>query len=89
MTHSENMSWRFRMCGVLLAVLFFAVSASYAQQPNATILGTVKDSTGGTVAGATVTVTNVDTGLSERSRLATMAATAFPPCQWAITKYKS
>jgi hypothetical protein len=33
-----------------------------AQLPTGTILGTVQDTTGGTVAGATVTVTNPDTG---------------------------
>ena len=48
---------------VALALLLMAIPA-LAQLPTATILGTVKDSTGAVVAGASVTVKNVDTGFS-------------------------
>jgi Carboxypeptidase regulatory-like domain/TonB dependent receptor-like, beta-barrel len=44
------------------AILFFASLKTFAQE--ATIVGTVTDPTGAAVPGATVTVTNVDTGVS-------------------------
>ncbi len=46
-----------------LALLLAALPA-VAQLPTGTILGTVKDSTGATVPGATITILNVDTGAS-------------------------
>ena len=46
-----------------LAVLLLAVPV-LAQLPTGTILGTVKDSTGAAVPGATITILNVDTGAS-------------------------
>jgi Carboxypeptidase regulatory-like domain/TonB dependent receptor len=50
-------------CGWMVLILFVA-GPVFAQLPTGTILGTVKDSTGATVAGATVTVTSADTGLT-------------------------
>lgn len=54
--------------GVVLLVgiccLLFSASPAFPQASTGTILGIVKDTTGGTVAGATVTVTNVDTGFT-------------------------
>ena len=47
----------------LFLVLVFP-SAVFAQLPTGTILGTVKDSSGGVVPQANVTVTNTDTGLT-------------------------
>src|SRR3990172_2966696 len=47
-----------------LTVLLAGGSLAIAQLPTATILGTVKDSTGAVVAGATLTVANVETGQS-------------------------
>jgi len=51
------------ICSGLLAVLA-ASAPMFAQTPTSTILGAVKDSTGGTVPGAIVTVTNTDTGIA-------------------------
>src|SRR5271168_4481697 len=53
------------VCGVVavFAIVFAALPAR-AQAPTGTILGTVKDSTGGTIAGAAVTITSPDTGLT-------------------------
>ena len=49
--------------GTVLFSLFFA-SLAFAQLPTASILGTVRDSSGATVPGATVTIKNVDTGFT-------------------------
>ena len=51
------------MLGVTGLLLVMTISA-FAQASTAVILGTVKDASGGTVPGATVTVTNTDTGLN-------------------------
>ena len=54
--------------GVAIAVGLFAIliliSPAFPQASTGTILGVVKDTTGGSVAGASVTVTNVDTGFT-------------------------
>ena len=53
------------MKSIVFAVFALAVAASAAAQlPTATILGTVRDSGGAVVPGATITVTNTDTGFS-------------------------
>jgi hypothetical protein len=49
---------------VALIVLSLTAVPVKAQIPTGTYLGTVKDSTGGTIAAASVTVTNLDTGLT-------------------------
>jgi hypothetical protein len=59
----------FNKRGVLVAVvaaacLLAAALPSFAQFDTATVLGTVKDNTGGVVPGATVTLTNLDTGVA-------------------------
>jgi hypothetical protein len=59
---SWGMLYIFGVAVVACVFLLTAVSVS-AQNTNGTILGVVKDSTGGAVAGAAVTVTNTDTGL--------------------------
>ena len=58
-------SWCVRGVQVLAAILFAAIFAApgWAQTFRGTILGTVTDSSGAAVAGATVTIKNVDTGL--------------------------
>jgi outer membrane receptor protein involved in Fe transport len=44
--------------------LFAAAPPSFAQFDTATVVGTVKDNSGGVVPGATVTLTNLETGLA-------------------------
>jgi hypothetical protein len=51
------------MIGSVAALLLFCGSPTNAQTFRGTILGTVTDSSGAAVSGATVTVKNVDTGL--------------------------
>jgi hypothetical protein len=47
-----------------LTLLWAIAPAAFAQFDTATVVGTVKDNTGGVVPGATVTLTNVDTGVA-------------------------
>src|SRR5579863_5283905 len=47
---------------VLAAVVLLLPVLIFAQVPTGTILGVVKDSSGAVVAGATITIRNVDTG---------------------------
>ena len=47
-----------------VAWLLVAALPSFAQFDTATVVGTVKDNTGGVVPGATVTLTNLDTGVT-------------------------
>ena len=54
----------FRWLVVLFALGVASVSPVLAQQDAATILGEVTDSSGAVIPGATVTVTNVATGIS-------------------------
>ena len=61
---------------VLGLVLLASISLS-AQAPTGVILGTVKDTTGGTVAGASVTVTNIDTNLTRTQPTGDDGAFAF------------
>lgn len=48
----------------LTFVMVAVASSAFAQLPAATILGTVRDSSGGIIPGATLTATNTETGLS-------------------------
>jgi len=50
--------------GVLLTLLALAVSPATAQQGDGTIQGTITDPAGAVLPNATVTITNVDTGVS-------------------------
>ena len=56
------------LCGVsreavcLLALMSLSVALGLAQLPTATILGTVRDSTGAVIPGVNITVRNVETG---------------------------
>ena len=54
------------MTRLIVAVLLLCLTALplYAQFETASVVGTVRDTTGAVVAGATVTLTNVDTGVS-------------------------
>ena len=47
---------------VLTFVMVAVASSAFAQLPAATILGTVRDSSGGIIPGATLTATNTETG---------------------------
>jgi hypothetical protein len=49
---------------ILGSILLLVAIPAFAQLPTGTILGSVKDATGATIPGATVTITNVDTGVS-------------------------
>ena len=49
---------------IAVACLLAAALPSFAQFDTATVVGTVKDNTGGVVPGATVTLTNLDTGVT-------------------------
>jgi hypothetical protein len=49
---------------IATACLCGAALPSFAQFDTATVIGTVKDNTGGVVPGATVTLTNIDTGVT-------------------------
>ncbi len=65
------------VCVMLIAVMLAAVPV-FAQLPTGTILGVVKDATGGTVGGAAVTVTNNDTGLTRTATTSDDGAYRFP-----------
>jgi hypothetical protein len=64
-------------CAVMLVLVLAAVPA-YAQLPTGTILGEVRDATGGTVAGAKVTVTNIDTGAMRTQETGDVGTYRFP-----------
>jgi hypothetical protein len=64
-------------CLVALALMLVVIPV-FAQAPTSTILGVVKDSTGGTVGGATVTETNADTGISRTATTGDDGAYRFP-----------
>ena len=53
-----------RQIGSLLGLLLAALGAAYAQSTYGTIVGKVTDPTGAVVAGASVTVTNIETNIS-------------------------
>ena len=53
-----------RRCLVGFLVVFVCAVATSASAQNAQITGSVKDSSGAIIPGATVTVRNVDTGFS-------------------------
>lgn len=65
--------------GILLVSLLFAVSAPYpAQTVNSEIFGTVKDATSAMVAGATVRVTNSETGVVNEDKTDVQGRYRFP-----------
>jgi hypothetical protein len=49
---------------VILALFIAGIPAAYAQFDTATVVGTVRDNTGAVVPGATVTLANLDTGIT-------------------------
>src|SRR4051812_28675077 len=54
--------WRLGLNGCLAAMLVLLPTIADAQDARGTIAGTVRDSSGGMVPGATVTIANVDMG---------------------------
>ncbi len=68
----------FRKNLVCLAVLFLAAIPALAQLPTGTILGTVKDSSGASIPGATVTVKNTDTNLTKTATTEADGSYRFP-----------
>jgi hypothetical protein len=75
--HRQTIGCCVLFCFVLLASLLTSVPV-FAQAPIGTILGVVKDSTGGTVSAATVTVTNADTALTRTATTGDDGAYRFP-----------
>ncbi len=79
MAQSGNALVGLRKQGVVLLGLLLLITMSVAAQlPTGTILGVVKDTSGGTVAGASVTVTNVDTSLARTGTTGDDGAYRFP-----------
>jgi hypothetical protein len=70
--------WCVQISWVVVFVLLMAAIPVFAQLPTATILGVVKDTSGGTVSGATVTVTNADTGVARTGTTGDDGAYRFP-----------
>src|SRR5207247_8888721 len=75
-----------RKPSVLLALLVFLFSASAsAQRSTGTIRGTVRDATQAVLPGATVTVTNQDTGLTRGT--VTNSAGAYTAAELPVGRY--
>src|SRR5579871_2766206 len=76
---------RFKYCRRLTSFAFFAALALsgsgvpvVAQTDRATLEGTVTDPSGGTISGATVTATAVDTGISQERKTNSNGYYRFP-----------
>ena len=72
------MTARLTRLWTLAVVAFLAASALEAQLTTGSILGTVRDTAGGIVAGATVTATQRDTGFSRSGQTDAAGAFSFP-----------
>lgn len=64
-------------------LLVFAISLGQAQQNSGSINGTVTDTTGAAVSGATVTVANTSTNATYTGRRAAKVTIPFPSWRWA------
>ena len=69
---------------LVLLGLVAACTPAWAQLETAAMLGTVRDASGAVVAGATVTLTNTETGLSTPARLTLRKASSFQPFESAL-----
>src|ERR1043166_5638509 len=68
-SNRENALKRFGFVFLLLACVCMMCPLSWAQPTQGTILGTVKDSSGASIASATVKLTGVDTGVVKTAQV--------------------
>src|ERR1019366_10506205 len=68
----------FRVVWAMALILFLVAIPVFAQLATGTILGVVKDSSGGTVAGAAVTIVNTETNQSRSLTTGEDGAYHFP-----------
>ena len=77
-----------RQLGALCALTIFSCSQGYGQAVNATLLGSVTDSSGAIVVAARVTATEIDTGVMREAPTNASGNFTFPdlpPGQYAVT----
>ncbi|HEU0006670.1 MAG TPA: carboxypeptidase-like regulatory domain-containing protein, partial [Terriglobia bacterium] len=68
LTQFTPAGWQTRLCSVLLILLcLFIAPTLQAQTVNATLTGTVKDSSGAVIASAKVVATNTGTNLTHET----------------------
>ncbi len=60
-------SWTSLFIGIVVAILLQVVPPAFGQAVNANLLGTVTDETNAVIPGATVTITEIATGISKSS----------------------
>ena len=65
----------------LSLVILLSSSVLFAQFDSASVLGTVRDSTGALLSGANVTLTNLETGISAQSTTTDAGQYEFPSVQ--------
>ena len=81
-----------RLASLCVAFLLLMASAAAAQFDSATVVGTVRDASGGVVAEATVTLTGVDTGISVTRTSGDNGSFEFPavrPGRYVVTAEKT
>jgi hypothetical protein len=66
------------ICWIAMLVLLLMATPNFAQLPTGTILGVVRDASGGVVPDARVTVTNADTSLTRAGTTASDGSYRFP-----------
>jgi Carboxypeptidase regulatory-like domain len=71
-------AYSFGLTLVMASILLGAAIPSFAQAPTGTILGVVKDASGGSISGATVTAVDTETGLTRTLTTADDGAYRFP-----------
>jgi hypothetical protein len=69
---------RLRWTGALCALLLLFALSAHGQTVNATLLGSVTDASGGTVANAKVTITEVNTGVGRSGQTNESGNYTFP-----------
>lgn len=80
-SRAVRVGYRVHSFGLTLAmasILSGVAIPSFAQAPTGTILGVVKDASGGSISGATVTALNTETGLTRTLTTADDGAYRFP-----------